>query len=92
MFTFFLTGKLKRPSMPRSRLSTALLVVLTALIVGLAFLAQDRANLAVLTPVALAGGGVLFWLWQRNDVSMGQVLLFAVVFMSPLPLPKLSSR
>ena len=66
--------------MPRSRLSTLLLVLLTALVVGLAFLAQDRANLMVLAPLALGAGGVLFWLWRRNDISMGQVLLFAVGF------------
>ena len=66
--------------MPRSRLSTVLLVLLTALVGGLAFLAQDRIHLMVLTPAALAAGGVLFWLWRRNDISMGQVLLFAVGF------------
>jgi len=66
--------------MPRSRLSILLLVLLTASVVGLAFLAQDRANLMVLTPLALGAGGVLFWLWRRNDISMGQVLLFAVGF------------
>ena len=66
--------------MPRSPLSALLLVLLTASVVGLAFLAQDRANLMVVTPLALGAGGVLFWLWRRGDISMGQVLLFAVVF------------
>lgn len=66
--------------MPRSRASTGLLVLLTASVVGLAFLAQDRANLYTLVPLALAAGGALFGLWRLGDVSMRQVLLVAVAF------------
>ena len=54
--------------------------MLTALVVGLAVLAQDRARLEVLGPLALVAGGVLFWLWRRNDVAMGEVLLYALLF------------
>ncbi len=66
--------------MPRSLTSTFLLVLMAASVVGLAVLAQDRARLEVLTPLALAAGGVLVWLWRRNDIGIGEVLLYALIF------------
>ena len=66
--------------MLRSLTSTLLLVLLTALVAGLAFLAQDRSNLEILVPVALVSGGVVFLLWRRNDIAIGEVLLYALLF------------
>ena len=66
--------------MPRSSLSRALLVALTVTMLALAMLAGDRTQLPLLVLMALLVGGLLAWLWHRNDCRMSSVILFAVGF------------
>lgn len=66
--------------MPRSPLSKALLVALTATVLAIAALAEDRTQLPLLVTSALIAGGLLVWLWRRNDCRMTGVVLFAVGF------------
>ncbi len=66
--------------MRRSAHTTCLLVLLAGTVFSLAFLAQDRSQLPGLVGVALVGSGILAILWWRQDITLLDVLVLAVVF------------
>ena len=58
----------------------SLLAILTGAIFTLSILGQDRTQLPALVIIALAGSGVLVWLWHLNTLTHRQILIFAVLF------------
>ncbi|HMB93996.1 MAG TPA: methyltransferase domain-containing protein [Rhodothermales bacterium] len=66
--------------MPRPRVTTALLLALTVLVIALAWLAHDRAQLPVLVPLAFLTGAIVWGLWQQDTLQTRHVLVFAILF------------
>ena len=66
--------------MPGSAISKTLPVALTALVLAMAVLAQDRTQLPLVVGAALLAGALVAWLWKRGDLQLVDLLAFAVVF------------
>ena len=66
--------------MPGSAISKTLLIALTALVLTMAVLAQDRTQLPLVVGAALLVGALVAWLWKRGDLQLVDILAFAVVF------------
>ena len=75
--------------MPGSAISKTLPVALTALVLAMAVLAQDRTRLPLVLGAALVAGAIVALLWKRGDLQLVDFLAFAVVirlaFLAVLP-------
>ena len=64
----------------RTSHTSVLLLVFTASVVMIAVLAQDRSQLPVLVAAALVGTAILARLWWHRDITLADVLLYAIIF------------